>query len=121
MLYDPAGFEPLTDEPWDDERARASIRRLVARIDETFAAETLWPAHEWDGWQAALPLKNLYVGAAGVQYLAAWLGTQAVGQISLILGLVLMLAVLVLSQGLLPSLGMLIAYVRDQLFGRRKT
>jgi len=60
------------------------------------------------------------VGAAGVQYLAAWLGTQAVGQISLILGLVLMLAVLVLSQGLLPSLGMLLAYGRDRVFARWK-
>ena len=29
-------------------------------------AETLWPAHEWDGWQAATPMKNLNVGAAGV-------------------------------------------------------
>ena len=24
------------------------------------------PAHEWDGWRAAKPMKNLYVGAAGV-------------------------------------------------------
>jgi lanthionine synthetase-like protein len=66
MLYDPAGFEPLTDEPWDDERVRASIRRLVERIDVAFDPEGLWPAHEWDAWQAATPLKSLYVGASGV-------------------------------------------------------
>jgi branched-chain amino acid transport system permease protein len=60
------------------------------------------------------------VGAGGVQYLAAWLGTQAVGQISLILGLVLMLVVLVFSQGLLPSLGIAFAYARDHLILRRK-
>ena len=66
MLYDPAGFEPLTDEPWDVERVRASIRRLVARIDDVYDSETLWPANDWDGWHAATPMKNLYVGAAGV-------------------------------------------------------
>ena len=41
-------------------------RRIVADVDEAFDADALWPADEWDGWQAALPLKNLYVGAAGV-------------------------------------------------------
>jgi lantibiotic modifying enzyme len=66
VLFDPTGFEPLTDEPWEDERVRDSIRRLVSRIDEAFAVERLWPAHGWDAWQAATPLKNLYVGAAGV-------------------------------------------------------
>lgn len=61
------------------------------------------------------------VGAAGVQYLAAWLGTQAVGQISLILGILLMLAVLVFSQGLLPSLARVLIYVQQRLFGRQET
>jgi ABC-type branched-subunit amino acid transport system permease subunit len=61
------------------------------------------------------------VGAAGVQYLAAWLGTQAVGQISLILGLLLMLAVLVFSQGLLPSLGLLVAHLRNRWRGQQQT
>jgi ABC-type branched-subunit amino acid transport system permease subunit len=59
------------------------------------------------------------VGAAGVQYLAAWLGTQAVGQISLILGLLLMLAVLVFSQGLVPSVVLALAYARSCLPGRK--
>jgi hypothetical protein len=66
VLYSPEAFEPLTDEPWDTERVRASIRRLVARGDDAFDPTTLWPADEWDGWQAATPMKNLYVGAAGV-------------------------------------------------------
>jgi hypothetical protein len=80
MLYDSAGFEPLTDEPWNEERARASIRRLVSRVDEAFAAETLWPAHEWDAWQAATPLKNLYVGAAGVLWALDRLREQGVAE-----------------------------------------
>ena len=66
MLYDPAAFEPLTDEPWDEARARDGIAAIVADADAAFDPDALWPAHEWDGWQAALPLKNLYVGAAGV-------------------------------------------------------
>jgi Lanthionine synthetase C-like protein len=66
MLYRPEAFEPLTGDPWDAERVRAAIRRLVARIDDAFDPQLLWPAHDWDGWQAATPLKNLYVGAAGV-------------------------------------------------------
>jgi hypothetical protein len=66
MLYDPAGFEPLTDEPWDDGRVRESVHRVVSRIDDAFDAGALWPADEWDAWQTPTPLKNLYVGAAGV-------------------------------------------------------
>jgi len=65
-LYDPAEFEPLIEEPWDEERVRAGVRGIVADADRAFDPDALWPAHDWDGWQAALPMKNLYVGAAGV-------------------------------------------------------
>jgi hypothetical protein len=67
-LYDPAAFESLTDEPWDESRVRDCIAAIVADADAAFDPDALWPAHEWDGWQAALPMKNLYVGAAGVVY-----------------------------------------------------
>ena len=66
MLYSPAAFEPLTDEPWDEARVRAAIASIVSDADESCDGERLWPAHEWDSWQSATPLKNLYVGAAGV-------------------------------------------------------
>jgi hypothetical protein len=66
MLYDASRFEPLVDEPWDETRVRDAICAIVADADAAFDPEGLWPAHEWDGWQAALPMKNLYVGAAGV-------------------------------------------------------
>src|SRR5436190_14616189 len=66
MLYEPAQFEPLTDEPWDPARVEGAIATIVADADEAFDPEALWPAHEWDGWRSPLPLKNLYVGAAGV-------------------------------------------------------
>jgi Lanthionine synthetase C-like protein len=68
VLYDPAAFEPLTDDSWDEARVRDRIAAIVADADAAFDSDTLWPAHEWDGWQAALPMKNLYVGAAGVVF-----------------------------------------------------
>lgn len=67
MLYRPEAFEPLTESPWDGRRAREAIRELVADADEAFRGpRLLWPADDWDGWRAAKPLTNLYVGAAGV-------------------------------------------------------
>jgi hypothetical protein len=66
MLYRPEAFEPLTDEPWNEERAREGIRAIVADAERAFDPDELWPAHEWDAWGSTPPLKNLYVGAAGV-------------------------------------------------------
>jgi hypothetical protein len=66
MLYKPEAFEPLTDEPWDEPRVRERIRAVVDDTDRAFDPEQLWPADEWDVWQATAPLKDLYVGAAGV-------------------------------------------------------
>src|SRR5207247_1099505 len=66
VLYEPAHFEPLTDERWDQARIGDAIAAIVADADAAFDPDVLWPAHEWDGWQAPLPMKNLYVGAAGV-------------------------------------------------------
>jgi hypothetical protein len=66
VLYEPAQFEPLTDEPWDPARIEDAIATIVADVDAAFDPHALWPAHEWDGWQEPLPMKNLYVGAAGV-------------------------------------------------------
>jgi Lanthionine synthetase C-like protein len=66
MLYKPEAFEPLTDEPWDEQRVRERIRAIVDDADRAFDPAQLWPADEWDVWQATAPLKDLYVGAAGV-------------------------------------------------------
>jgi hypothetical protein len=66
VLYRPEAFEALTDARWDEQRAREAIRDIVADADAAFDAERLWPADEWDAWTSPLPLKNLYVGAAGV-------------------------------------------------------
>jgi hypothetical protein len=66
VLYEPAQFEPLTDEPWDPVAVEDAIAAIVADADAAFDPGALWPAHEWDGWEEPLPLKTLYVGAAGV-------------------------------------------------------
>jgi Lanthionine synthetase C-like protein len=66
VLYHPKAFEPLTDEPWDQQRVLRGIRRIVSDAEQAFDPDGLWPAHEWDAWQTPLPLKNLYCGASGV-------------------------------------------------------
>jgi hypothetical protein len=66
VLYDPAQFEPLIDEPWDPARVEDAIAAIAADAAAAFDSETLWPAHEWDAGDAPLPLKSLYVGASGV-------------------------------------------------------
>jgi len=66
VLYRREAFEPLTETPWDGAFVPRAIRRIVSDVDAAYDAEALWPADEWDGWQAATPMKNLYVGAAGV-------------------------------------------------------
>ena len=46
---------------------RRSIREIVADTDAGLRGpKLLWRAHEWDCWHATSPMKQLYVGAAGV-------------------------------------------------------
>ncbi|MGY6632999.1 MAG: branched-chain amino acid ABC transporter permease [Alkalilacustris sp.] len=57
------------------------------------------------------------VGVGIITYLTSWLGTQGVGQVTLVLGLVLIVAVLLFKEGLVPTLGSLL--VRLTRLGRR--
>ena len=67
MLYRPEAFEPLVDTPWDEQRAQAAIREIVADTESAFRGPKLfWQADEWDRWHGTSPMKNLYVGTAGV-------------------------------------------------------
>jgi len=68
VLYRPEGFEPLAHVPWDEWRVREEIHDIVADADGAYRRGELWPADEWDGWESPLPLKTLYVGAAGVAW-----------------------------------------------------
>ena len=66
MLYNADAFEPLTDEPWSEERVRSAISAIVADADAYFDPDGLWPADEWDAWNTTPPVKDLYCGASGV-------------------------------------------------------
>jgi hypothetical protein len=66
MLYKPDVFEPLTSEPWNEQRIRERIRSIVADAEAAYSPDDFWPADEWDAWGSPLPLMNLYAGAAGV-------------------------------------------------------
>ena len=67
MLYRPEAFEPLVETEWDEQRARAGIREIVEDAEAGFRGQRLfWRAEKWDCWHATSPMKNLYVGTAGV-------------------------------------------------------
>jgi Lanthionine synthetase C-like protein len=67
VLYRPEAFESLTGDRWDERRIRAAVDRIVADTDAALRGpKLLWRAAAWDRWQATSPMKNLYVGAAGV-------------------------------------------------------
>ena len=66
-LYRPEAFDRLTDTAWDEARVLDAIRDIVADTDQAFRGPKLfWKAHEWDGWHGTSPMKQLYVGTAGV-------------------------------------------------------
>jgi lanthionine synthetase-like protein len=67
VLYRPEAFEALTNEPWSERRVREAIAAIVVDADDALRGpKLLWRADDWDGWHGTSPMKNLYVGAAGV-------------------------------------------------------
>lgn len=77
MLYTPETFEPLTDEPWNAERVRGRIREIVSDTEAALRGpKLLWRADPWDNWHATSPMKNLYVGTAGVLWALEELRTR---------------------------------------------
>jgi hypothetical protein len=76
VLYDRELHEPLTETRWSEARVRDAVAAVVADATAAYAPDTLWPAHEWDGYRAPLPMKNLYVGAAGVVWALARLARR---------------------------------------------
>jgi lantibiotic modifying enzyme len=66
VLYDPALHDRLTERSWDEAWVRDAIARIVSDAVRAYDPETFWRANEWDGYDAPLPLTDLYCGAAGV-------------------------------------------------------
>src|SRR4051794_404218 len=62
MLFEPDSHEAPAGEPWDEGRARAGIRTIVADAEATF--DDGWADHPLDG--EADRLRTLYMGGAGV-------------------------------------------------------
>jgi hypothetical protein len=71
-LYRPSEHEPLTDAPWDEERARRGIAEIVAD-----AERLAWPVHplDADDWLPPEPA-TLYIGAAGMIWALHELGSR---------------------------------------------
>jgi hypothetical protein len=68
-LFDPQAHEQLTETAWDEDRARAAIRAIVAETESAFTGEWLWPPHPLDAEEDEPPLQrvaSLYLGASGV-------------------------------------------------------
>jgi lantibiotic modifying enzyme len=67
VLYRQEAFEPLASERWSDARIRSGIHEIVIEAEAAFRGLTrFWRADDWDRWQGTSPMKNLYVGTAGV-------------------------------------------------------
>jgi hypothetical protein len=69
MLFDPARHEPLQAIPWDEDRVRACIGRILAGTEASFTPQGWWPPHPLDvepGEDPAQPATPLYHGACGV-------------------------------------------------------
>lgn len=58
-------------------------------------------------------------GAGVIQYLSNWLGTVGIGQVTLVLGMILMIFVLIFPRGLLPTIGDVLEHLRRLVLPRR--
>lgn len=70
MLHDPARHEPLLAQAWNEEAARAAIRRIVAHTEAQYRGARYWPVHPLDreGEELDSVETPLYHGAAGVAW-----------------------------------------------------
>jgi lantibiotic modifying enzyme len=67
LLFDPARHESLAGIAWNEGIARRAIEAIVARTEDAFREDGLWPAHPQDLEDGPLPhVASLYLGASGV-------------------------------------------------------
>ena len=48
MLYDPTRHEALRPVPWNEDRAREVIERIVSDTERHFSPDRYWPIHPRD-------------------------------------------------------------------------
>lgn len=82
-LYEPERHEPVTQEVWDEERARAAIQSIASDTEAAFADDSWWPNHPGDteGQTGLPPCKGLYFGAAGVLWALDYLARREAVQL----------------------------------------
>ena len=80
-LYDPAEHRPLAGAPWSEAEARAAIQRIAQdAIDAYRGTARLWPNARDDlEGEPDKPLRNVYLGAAGVAWALDVLARESLG------------------------------------------
>jgi hypothetical protein len=84
MLFSPEAHEPLVDEPWEAERARAAIAAIVADAEDAF--DDGWATHPEDVEEESdvtTRFRTVYMGGAGVVdalHRLAWRGFVELGR-----------------------------------------
>ncbi len=67
MLFTPEAHEPLADDPWSADRARAAIAAIVADAESAFDdGWTMHPEDVAEGDDPATRFRTVYLGGAGV-------------------------------------------------------
>jgi hypothetical protein len=77
MFWEPERHEEVTDTPWDEERAMATVRAIAADAAGAFDEESLWPHHPLDDLGLPGPRTGIYVGASGVAWALHQLGKRS--------------------------------------------
>ncbi len=101
-LYEAVRHEQLTATPWNKDRARDAIDRIVADTNRGFNSEGWWPIHPLDRSPERPPdsVKYLYHGAAGVIWALNYLNETGAAD---------------LKRDYLPAVRQLIPRIRDDL------
>jgi hypothetical protein len=78
-LHSPEQHEPVTDRAWDEGRARAAIAAITDDTERVFDEAALWTLHplDQDGDEdVGRSFTGVYLGAAGVIWALAELGSE---------------------------------------------
>lgn len=76
-LHSPEQHEPLTDRAWDERRARDAIAAIVDDTERAYDEAGLWTLHPLDqDDDVGRSFTGIYLGAAGVIWALAELGSQ---------------------------------------------